>query len=59
MAQQQRSPDAPVLKNQIVASKPSQTLGKWVDNLLGAKKARERAAAKAAERERAIEESRS
>lgn len=35
-----------------VASKPSQSLGKWIDNLLGDKKARERAAAKAVERRR-------
>lgn len=29
-----------------VASKPSQSLGKWIDNLLGDKKARQRAALK-------------
>lgn len=33
-----------------VASKPSQSLGKWIDNLLGDKKARERAAVKAEQR---------
>lgn len=33
-----------------VASKPSQSLGRWIDNLLGDKKARKRAAMKAAER---------
>lgn len=33
-----------------VASKPSQSLGKWIDNLLGDKKAREKAAVKADER---------
>ena len=33
-----------------VASRPSQSLGKWVDNLLGDKKARERAALKAEQR---------
>jgi hypothetical protein len=32
------------------ASKPSQSLGRWVDDLLGDKKIRERAARKAAER---------
>lgn len=33
-----------------VASKSSQSLGKWIDNFLGDKRARERAALKAAER---------
>lgn len=33
-----------------VASKPSQSLGRWIDNLLGDEKARKRAAIKAAER---------
>lgn len=32
------------------ASKPSQSLGKWIDNLLGDRKVRERARLKAAER---------
>ena len=35
---------------QPAASKPSQSLGKWIDNLLGDKKARDRAAIKATER---------
>lgn len=33
-----------------VASKTSQSLGKWIDNFLGDKRARQRAALKAAER---------
>lgn len=37
-----------------VASKPSQGLGKWVDDLLGDKKARQRAALKAKERRAAF-----
>jgi hypothetical protein len=37
------------------ASKPSQTLGKWIDNLLGDKRARDKAAVKALRRERAME----
>jgi hypothetical protein len=41
--------------NKVVASKPSQTLGRWVDNLLGDKKARERAAEKADARRKASE----
>ena len=36
-----------------VASKPSQSLGKWIDNLLGDKKARQKAAVKAAARQEA------
>jgi hypothetical protein len=41
---------APADASARVASKPSQSLGKWIDNLLGDKKAREKAAIKAAER---------
>lgn len=37
---------------EIPSSKPSQSLGRWIDNLLGDKKIREKAAAKARQRER-------
>jgi hypothetical protein len=40
----------PVEAHAGVASKPSQSLGRWIDNLLGDKNARKRAALKAAER---------
>lgn len=49
------APDKEQLPDQVgaspgVGSKPSQSLGSWIDNLLGDKKARARAARKAAER---------
>lgn len=53
MAQQPITPATESLASYPVASKPSQSLGKWIDNLLGDKKARQKAALKAAAREKA------
>lgn len=57
MAQPARTPKSQEAKGEaVIASKPSQSLGRWIDNLLGDKKARARAAAKAEERRKAIPE---
>ena len=48
MPNQPVSPAAETTSSYPVASKPSQSLGKWIDNLLGDKKARQKAAVKAA-----------
>lgn len=53
MAHQPITPANENTSSYPVASKPSQSLGKWIDNLLGDKKARQKAAVKAAARQKA------
>ena len=53
MAHQPVVPTNVSTSSNAVASKPSQSLGKWIDNLLGDKKARQKAAVKAAARKKA------
>jgi hypothetical protein len=56
MSQPRQDPEARQSEGTFEGSKPSQSLGRWIDNLLGDKKARARAAAKAEERNEAIPE---